>query len=108
MDESRGIATCGGGQLVAGMGDLPEQVHGFGVGGSSRRKWYGAEAIACGSHSFAVLARFDRCLLRNLGRVSSGEHIERGAGMQDRCCDASGVWILGRGFASRPSCIAYE
>ena len=85
MDESRGIATCGGGQLVTGMGDLPEQVHGFGVGGSSRRKWYGAGAIACGSHSFAVLARFDRCLLRNLGRVSSGEHIERGAGMQDRC-----------------------
>ena len=53
MDEARGIATCGGGQLVTGMGDLPEQVHGFGVGGSSRREWYGAETIAYGSHSFA-------------------------------------------------------
>ena len=101
MDEARGIATCGGGQLVAGMRNLPEQVHGFGVGGSSRRKWYGAEAIACGSHSFAVLARFDHCLLRNLGRVSSGEHIERGAGMQDRCCDAGGVWILDNTVDSR-------
>ena len=85
MNEARGIAACGGRQLVARMGNLREQFHGFGVGGSSRRKWYGAEATACGSHSFAVLARFDRCLLRNLGRVSSGEHIERGAGMQDRC-----------------------
>ena len=94
MDESRGIATCGGGQLVAGMRDLPDQVHGFGVGGSSRRKWYSAERVASGSHSLAVLASFNRCLLRNLGWISSGEHIERGAGMQYRCCDAGGVWIL--------------
>ena len=35
MYEARGAATCGGGQLVARMGDLPDQVHGFGVGGSS-------------------------------------------------------------------------
>ena len=81
MDEARGIAACGGGQLVTGMGDLPEQVHGFGVGGSSRREWYGAETITYGSHSFAVLAHFDCCFLRNLGRVISGEHIERSAGM---------------------------
>ena len=101
MDESRGIATCGGGQLVAGMRDLPDQVHGFGVGGSSRRKRYGAETIACGSHSFAVFAHLDSCFLRNLGRVSSGKHIERGAGMQDRCGDASGVWILNNTVDSR-------
>ena len=73
MDEARGVATCGGGQLVTRMGDLPEQVHGFGVGGSSRRKWYSAERVASGSHSLAVLASFNRCLLRNLGRVSSVE-----------------------------------
>ena len=40
MDEARGVATCGGGQLVTRMGDLPEQVHGFGVGGSSRSERY--------------------------------------------------------------------
>ena len=79
MDESRGIASCGGGQLVSGMGDLPEQVHGFGVGGSSGRGWHSTEAIAYGlhgygSHGFVVLAHFDCCFLRNLGRVSSGKH----------------------------------
>ena len=101
MYEARGVATCGSGQLVARMGDLPDQVHGFGVGGSSRREWYNTETIAYGSHGFAVLALLDRCFLRNLGRVSSGEHIERGAGMQDRCSDAGGVWILDNTVDSR-------
>ena len=101
MDEARGVATCGGGQLVAGMCNLLEQVHSFGVGGTSWREWHGTEAIACGSHGFAVLARFDCCFLRNLGRVSSGEHIERGAGMQNRCSDAGGVWNLDNTVDSR-------
>ena len=94
MDEARGVATCGGGQLVTRMGNLPEQVHGFGVGGSSRRERYSTKAIACGSHGFVVFAHLDCCFLRNMGRVSSGEHIKRGAGMQNGCGDASGVWVL--------------
>ena len=101
MYEARGVATCGGGQLVARMGDLPDQVHGFGVGGSSRRERYSTKAIACGSHGFVVFTHLDCCFLRNLGRVSSGEHIERGAGMQDRCSDAGGVWILDNTVDSR-------
>ena len=94
MDEARGVATCGGGQLVTGMDDLPEQVHGFGVGGTRRCERYSAEAIAYGSHGFAVFTRFDCCFLRNLGGVSGGEYIKRGAGMQDGCGNASGVWNL--------------
>ena len=94
MDEARGVAACGGGQLVTRMGDLPEQVHGFGVGGSSRREWYNRETIACGSHGFAVLALLGCCFLSNLGGVSSGKHIKRGASMQHGGCDTSGFRVL--------------
>ena len=94
VDKARGVSSCGGRQLIARVGDLRQQVHGFGVGGASRCERYSAGAIAYGSHGFAVLARFDCCFLRNLGWVSGGEYIKRGAGVQNRCGNASGVWIL--------------
>ena len=49
MYEARGVATCGGGQLVARMGDLPDQVHGFGVGGSKGLCRY-ASCITVGAY----------------------------------------------------------
>ena len=49
MNEARGVSARGGGQLIARVGDLRQQVHGFGVGGSSRRERYSTEAIAYGS-----------------------------------------------------------
>ena len=83
MNEAWGVSARGGGQLIARVGDLRQQVHGFGVGGSSRRERYSTEAIAYGSHGFVVFPRLDSCFLRDMGGVSSGEDIERGAGMQD-------------------------
>ena len=103
MNEARGVSARGGGQLIARVGDLRQQVHGFGVGGTSRRERYSTEAIAYGSHGFVVFPHLDGCFLRNMGGVSSGEDIEGGAGMQDRCGDASGVWILGGSADSRVS-----
>ena len=103
MDKARGVSSCGSRQLIARVGYLRQQVHGFGVGGTCRCKRYSAEAIAYGSHGFAVFTRLDSCFLCNMGRVSSGEDIEGGAGMQDRCGDASGVWILDDSVDSRVS-----
>ena len=101
MDKARGVSTCSSGQLIARVGYLRQQVHGFGVGGTCRCKRYSAEVIAYGSHGFAVFTRLDSCFLRNLGRVRGGEYIKRGASMQNRCGDASGVWSLDNAVDSR-------
>ena len=63
MNEARGVSARGGGQLIARVGDLRQQVHGFGVGGSSRRERYSTEAIAYGSHGFVVFPRLGSCFL---------------------------------------------
>ena len=76
MNEARGVSASGGGQLIARVGDLRQQVHGFGVGGSSRREWYSTEAIAYGSHGFVVFPHLDSCFLRDMGRVSCGEDVK--------------------------------
>ena len=83
MNEARGVSARGGRQLIARVGDLRQQDHGFGIGGSSRRERYSTEAVAYSSHGFVVFPHLDSCFLRDMGRVSCGEDVKRGAGMQD-------------------------
>ena len=47
MNEARGVSARGGRQLIARVGDLRQQAHGFGAGGPSRRGWHSTGAIAC-------------------------------------------------------------
>lgn len=101
MNEARGVSARGGRQLIARVGDLRQQVHGFGVGGSSRRERYSTEAIAYGSHGFVVFPRLDSCFLRDMGGVSSGEDVGAGAGTGAAAGAGAGC-AAGRGCAPVP------